>query len=227
MKTGRLYGIGVGPGDPELVTLKAARLLRECDIVAVPNKGVGEKTALDIVKDLVVGKRLLLCPTPMTRDKKTLDENYASIADELCALLNEGKVISFITLGDPTIYSTYVYIHKIVSDRGYEAELVPGVPSFCAAAARLGISLCERDERLLVVPAGYESADCMDIDANKVFMKAGKGLARLRALLDERGQLESAQMVENCGMKNERVYHSLAEADGNEGYFSLVISKEA
>ncbi|MEG1430575.1 MAG: precorrin-2 C(20)-methyltransferase, partial [Oscillospiraceae bacterium] len=156
MTEGRLYGIGVGPGDPELLTLKAVRLLGEADIIAVPDKGTGEKTALNIVKDFVVGKELLYCPTPMVRDGARLEACYEEIATKICDLLKAGKTVAFITLGDPTVYSTYIYVHKKVLARGYGAELIPGVPSFCAVAAELGVSLCEGGERLLVVPASYE-----------------------------------------------------------------------
>lgn len=227
MNKGRLYGLGVGPGDPELVTLKAVRLLRECDIVAVPDKGMGEQTALNIVREFIADKEILPCATPMIRDADRLDEGYTRIADDICALLEQGKNVAFITLGDPTVYSTYIYIHRKVSERGFKAELVPGVPSFCAAAARLNIPLCERAERLLIIPAGHDPAGCMDIEANKVFMKAGKGMARLRGLLEERGLLENAAMVENCGMEGERVCASLKEAGTDSGYFSVVIVKEA
>lgn len=227
MTKGKLYGIGVGPGDPELVTVKAVRLLKECNIVAVPDKGTGEQTALNIVKDYIKDKELLFCPTPMIRDTALLEEGYEKIADSLCAILSQGKDIAFITLGDPAVYSTYLYVHKKVIARGFDVELVPGVPSFCAVAARLGISLCERSERLLIVPASHDPSDCMDIPANKVFMKAGRDMPQLRKLLEQRGQLENACMVENCGMQNEKVLHSLAQAEEEAGYFSVVIVKEA
>lgn len=226
MNTGRLYGVGVGPGDPELLTLKAARILGTADVVAVPDKGSGERTALGIVKDLVAGKELLACPTPMVRDKNLLDGCYEEIADRVCGLLDEGKTVAFITLGDPAVYSTYLYVHKKVLARGYDAELIPGVPSFCAVAARLNTSLCEGAERLLVVPASYEGVDeCLDFPANKVFMKAGRSLPELRDKLAGRGLLERASMVANCGMEGERVYQDLSDLEEGEGYFSVVLVK--
>ena len=101
MKKGMLYGVGVGPGDPELVTMKAARILREADVVAVPDKGSGEKTALNIVREWTADRELLYCPTPMVRDKALLDVCYGKIADDICALLDAGKNVAFITLGGP------------------------------------------------------------------------------------------------------------------------------
>lgn len=226
METGILYGVGVGPGDPELLTRKAVRLLEESDIVAVPDKGSGEKTALAIVSAFVREDQLLFCPTPMVRDRERLDAAYDAIADTLCRLLDQGKTIVFITLGDPTVYSTYMYVHQRVSSRGYRTELVPGVPSFCAAAARMGISLCERDERLLIVPASHKPIDdCLAMDANLVFMKAGKEIGALQAALAEAGRLEGASLVENCGMAGEKIYPRFADMQQSSGYFSVVVAK--
>lgn len=226
MNTGKLYGLGVGPGDPELITMKAVRLLKQADIVAVPDKGSGDKTALQIVRPYVEGKELLYCPTPMIRDKARLDQCHDEIADTICNLLDAGKTVCFITLGDPTIYSTYIYVHKRVAARGYDAELIPGVPSFCAVAAKLGQSLCEGSQRLLIVPASCDLSDSMDIEANKVFMKAGSGILHLQHQLRLSNQLENSSMVENCGMENERIWPHFADVKDNGSYFSVVVAKK-
>ena len=138
MKRGILYGVGVGPGDPELITRKAQRIIAQAAVLAVPDKGSGEKTALTIAGELAEGKEILLCDAPMVRDEAALDAAYEANADRVCALLDGGKDVAFLTLGDPTVYSTYLYLHRKVVARGYEAEIIPGVPSFCAVAARLG-----------------------------------------------------------------------------------------
>ncbi|MDO5399555.1 MAG: precorrin-2 C(20)-methyltransferase [Eubacteriales bacterium] len=226
MEKGMLYGLGVGPGDPELLTRKAVRLLGEADVIAVPDKGTGEKTALAIVGEFAPAEKLLFCPTPMVRDRQTLDRAYDAIADTLADLLDRGKTVAFITLGDPSVYSTYMYVHQRMTARGYRAELVPGVPSFCAVAARLGISLCEREERLLIVPASHKDiSDCLDMDANLVFMKAGRELGALREALDRAGRLEGASLIENCGMDDERIYPRFADMEAPGGYFSVVVAK--
>lgn len=174
-KQGILYGVGVGPGDPELLTLKAVRLLQEADVIAAPDKGNGEQVALRIVDRWIQGKPLLSCPMPMTREQAVLDRCHDEVANSIGALLDQGKTVVFITLGDPTVYSTYLYLHRRILAMGYRAELVPGVPSFCAAAARLNVSLCEGSQRLMIVPASRtELADCLEQDANLVFMKAGR-----------------------------------------------------
>ena len=223
---GILYGVGVGPGDPELLTLKARRILREADVIAVPDKGTGEKTALAIIGGLADGKPVLWCAAPMTRDPERLEAAYADNARRIAGLLDEGKTVAFITLGDPTVYSTYLYTHRRVLAMGYEARLVPGVPSFCAVAAALGEGLCEGGDRLLIVPASHRDiGDCLEVDANYVFMKAGRELGALRDALAARGLLDRASMVENCGMETERVYPRFAEAPEDSGYFSVVLVK--
>ncbi|MCI9036559.1 MAG: precorrin-2 C(20)-methyltransferase [Oscillospiraceae bacterium] len=226
MERGVLYGVGVGPGDPELLTRKAQRILSQADVIAVPDKGAGEQTALKIVGELAEGKPLLRCHTPMVRDRAALDAAYGQIAAGIAALLDEGKTVAYITLGDPSIYSTYLYIHRRVLSMGCTAEIIPGVPSFCAAAARLGLGLCEGSDRLLIVPASHRDVeDCLAVDANLVFMKAGRELGALRQTLDGHGLLPCAAMVENCGMAAERVYPRFADAPEDSGYFSLVVVK--
>lgn len=222
---GRLYGVGVGPGDPELMTVKAVRVLCEADVVMVPQASGAEKTALAIARPYLRDQELIYIETPMVRDRAVMDAAHQAAAERICALLDKGKQVAFLTLGDPTIYSTYLYIHSKVLAMGYPGEIVPGVPSFCAAAARLGISLCQGSEPLLIVPASHDAETLMDVPANKVFMKAGRSILELQQALRARGMLENASMVENCTMPTERVYPRFSELTEPSGYFSLVIAK--
>ena len=223
---GRLYGVGVGPGDPELLTLKAVRVLREADVVMVPDTCKSDKTALHIAAQYLQGKEIETVATPMVRDKAVVDAAYEAGAQRIAAHLDRGRSVAFLTLGDPTVYSTYMYIHEKVRARGYDVEVVPGVTSFCAAAARLNLSLCQGAEPLLVIPASHGAEALMDVKANKVFMKAGKSILELQEELRTRGLLERASMVENCSMEGERIYEHFADLTEPSGYFSLVIAKE-
>lgn len=222
---GKLWGVGVGPGDPELLTVKAVRVLREADVVIVPDASSGDKVALNIVKDYLKDKQIQFVKTPMVRDKAVMDAAHEAAADTICALLDDGKQVAFLTLGDPAIYSTYMYIHQKVLHRGYAVEVVPGIPSFCAAAARLNQSLCLGREPLTIIPASHDQNDLMDLPGNKVFMKAGRSILELQQALAEKGLLEGASMVENCSMENEHVYPHFADLKEPSGYFSLVIVK--
>lgn len=224
MEKGTLYGVGVGPGDPELLTVKAVNLLRAADVIAAPRTEGGGQAALDIARTYIQDKPVLFCAAPMSRDRTAVLASYRETAREICSLLDQGKTVAFLTLGDPTVYSTYMNVHRLVREAGYDAALIPGVPSFCAAAARLGISLCEGRERLLIVPAGYEGLEeSLDVDANKVLMKAGRSILELRDLLERRGELENASLVANCGMDGEVVLPRFAELAEPTGYFSLVV----
>jgi len=228
MSKGILYGVSVGPGDPELLTYKAVRVIREADVVAVPNIGHKRQTAYAICEEHLTGKELLDCSTPMTKDRSVVLEAYDKIADDLCALLDAGKTVAYLCLGDIAIYSTYIYVHDIVVARGYQAEIVPGVTSFSACAARLGVALCEGPERLLVAPVmAADVDDILDVSANKVFMKSGKAVHELRDKLAERGQLDQASMVANCGLPDEKVFERMADIDDDGDYFSVVIVKGA
>ena len=161
MMAGKLYGVGVGPGDPELMTLKAVRLIKECDFVAVPKSGEGEGVAKQIARravgeEIFDQKQLVEVAMPMTRDPQLLEESHRQAAEQIEALLDGNKTVVFLTLGDPAIYSTYIYVHKRVQQHGYAVEMVPGVPSFCAVAAKLNISLAEGAQPLHVIPASYQ-----------------------------------------------------------------------
>ncbi|ABX41750.1 precorrin-2 C(20)-methyltransferase [Lachnoclostridium phytofermentans] len=224
---GKLYGVGVGPGDPELLTIKAVRILKEADILAVPGEekesSVAYKIASQSVKE-IDNKKIISIHMPMTKDEKRLEESHNNGAGEIISYLEQGKNVAFLTLGDPTIYSTYIYLHKIVSERGYETEIISGIPSFCAVAAKLNQGLVEKNEQLHVVPSSYDIKDAMELSGTKVLMKSGK---KISSVVEHLKTLNcQASMVENCGMENERIYQSLDEIKDDAGYYSLIIVKE-
>lgn len=227
---GKLFGIGVGPGDPELMTVKALRIIRESDVIAVPGKEIEESVAYQIVKGVygeLDGKCLIPVPMPMTKDPQELEENHRKAAEQIESCLKEGKQTAFLTLGDPTVYSTYLYVHKRIIAKGYEAEIVSGITSFCAAAARLNIGLTEMAEPLHIIPATYraeEMAELLQYSGTKVLMKTGRKMKQVRESLLHCGQ--QVMMVENCGMDSERVYRTAEEIPEEAGYYSLIIVKE-
>lgn len=221
---GILYGIGVGPGEPELLTLKAVRIIRECDVIAVPGEDYRESVAYKIALGAVeeMGEMTVVgMPMPMTKDRKVLDDNYRQIADRIEQWLEEGKRVGFLTLGDVTIYSTYLYVHQMVTADGYQTEIINGIPSFCAVASRLNTGLVERSEELHVIPASYQVEDALKLPGTKIFMKAGRQLRRVKEQLKESGA--QVVMVENCGMDGEKIYRGIEEINEDAGYYSLMI----
>ena len=226
MAKGKLYGVSVGPGDPELLTLKAARVLREVDCVAAPDLGGSARAALRIIGEYVEGKELVDCASPMTSDKRQTGRAYDEVADTVSALLDEGKSVAFVTLGDASVYSSWSYLCERMIARGYDVEVVPGVTSFCAAAAALREPLCERSEQLLVVPAAKGDAEAaLQAEGTKVFMKPGKSVQGLRELLREAGLESSSALVANCGLEGEAVIPNLAEAGELPDGMYIVITK--
>lgn len=224
---GKLYGTGVGPGDPELLTLKALEIIKECAAVAFPGKSPESSTAFNIALKAypkIKDKELLGIYMPMTKNEEILLKSHEDAAKKICRVLDEGKDIAFLTLGDPALYSTYIYIHERVVQKGYEAVIINGVPSFCAAAAALGISLGQKDEQIHIIPASYEEGDALSLSGTKVFMKAGRSMGDLKKLLIERGA--QAVMAENCTMEGERLYIGAENFPEDAGYYSLIIVKD-
>ena len=210
--TGKLYGVGVGPGDPELVTLKALRLTKEADILAFPGENPRESVAYKIMKGAypeIDTKQMISLPMPMTKDKEQLkqvhDEGTRIIADQL----DQGKNVVFLTLGDPTVYSTYLYVHKRVAQMGYDTEIVSGITSFCAVSARFNQGLVEKAQQLHVIP---------------VLMKTGKQMKTVKEQIKASGS--EAMMIQNCGMPDEQIYRTVDEIPEDAGYYSLIIVKE-
>ncbi|MDR0819872.1 MAG: precorrin-2 C(20)-methyltransferase [Oscillospiraceae bacterium] len=219
---GILYGVGVGPGDPELITLKAVRILSAADVIAAPERGGGH-TALDIAANYIRGKTILPCPSPMTSDKSVTGKAYDETAAAIAEQLELNKNVAFITLGDPSVYSTYLYVQRRVKAMGYETVTVPGITSFCAAAAGLCEGLCEDDEPLLILPASAPD-EYIDLPVNKVLMKQVAALPALAERFAERGASVSA--VTNCGMENETIFRGAEQLKNVTGYFTLVIVKD-
>lgn len=227
MNKGKLYGVGVGPGDKELLTLKAVRIFEECDVIAVPVTGSGDKTAYNIAEDFIKNKKILECNMSMTKDKNKLDEMYQKVAESIKILLDLGKNVAFITLGDPTVYSTYMQVNDIIKKWGYSVEIISGITSFCAAAAKLNISLCERAEPLVILPASYKQLkEGLDFKGNTVLMKSASAITDVIQILKDENRLDKAKMVECCGMENEKVYNDLSEVTDDASYFSIIIVKE-
>lgn len=255
---GILYGVGVGFGDPEYMTLKAVRVIRDCDVIGIPAEDKSFCTAYDIALQAVPeikDKELISFAVPMTSDEKRLDAAYADGCERLMHYLERGSDIAFLNLGDPTVYGTYMNIHQKMLKAGYRAELISGVPSFCAVAAKLGIPLGLRRESIHILPGYYAQSEARLLARKKerispedagsflemeihqylergdsvILMKpAGKTpeLKRMVERLEEQG-LCKAYAVTNCGMAGQRVYLDIRSLEEQAGYFTTLILKAA
>ena len=247
---GKIFGVGVGPGDPELMTLKAVRLIREHDVIAVPGReakaSVAYRIAVQAVPELA-DKELVPVFMPMVREREKLAEEHRKGADLLEQYLEAGRDVVYLTLGDPTIYCTFSYLQHLLEADGYEVELVSGIPSFCAASARLGVPLAEWDEPLHILPAVHRTAlplpemtpripaegtaqtqsagNAAEKAGSYVLMKSASHMREVREMLLESGLNVCA--VSDCGMESEQIYRSAEEIPDDASYFTLIIAKNA
>lgn len=227
---GTLYGVGVGPGDPELMTLKAVKTIRQSSVIAVPKTNGSDRVALSIAARAVPEvqtKQVLEVNMPMTKDSRVLLESHEKAAEQIIDFLKTGVNVSFLTLGDPTIYSTYIYVHRLVRVKGYDAEIIPGVPSFCAASAKLGDSLVDTSQPLHVLPGSYgDIRENLAMNGTKVLMKSGSAFESVKAELEASGLLGCAKMVVNCGMENEKIVDAMDVTTETSGYFTIIVVKD-
>ena len=228
---GIAYGVGVGPGDPELMTLKAVKLIKENGAIAVPGKVAEESVAFKIAAGAVpeladyasLGKELLAIEMPMTKDPEVLAAAHRKGAEQIERVLDSGRNVVFLTLGDPTVYCTFSYLQHILEEDGYTVELVSGIPSFCAAAARLGVPLTEWDEQLHVLPALHVEDELEKLSGTCVLMKSASRMPEVKRALEKSGRCVMA--AENCTMEGEKLYRSAEEIPDDAGYFTLIIAK--
>lgn len=226
MEKGILYGVSVGPGDPELITIKALRTMEKCPVIAAPRTGGIKTLALDIARQAadLSGKEIVYLEHRMVRTQETLQQQYRANAEQVCAYLEQGKDVALLNLGDVSVYSTYCYIAEEVKKAGFSCEMIPGVTSFCACAAVLGQSLTEATQPLSIFPGSYEELEnALDTPGGKVLMKSTKALPALRIALTDRGLEEKTMIVSDCGLPSQSI-HKIDDTD-IQSYFSTVIIK--
>lgn len=226
--TGTLYGVSVGPGDPELLTLKAVRTICACDVIATPQTGGDKTLALDIAKGAVdlEGKTVVELPLPMTRDPRELEKSHEREAAIVATYLDDGHDVALLNLGDVSVYSTFSYLAEKLGAR-YEVVMVPGVTSFCATAAVLGMSLTDMNRPLHIIPAsGMSLDDALDLEGSKVLMKSGAQLSDVIGTLVARGLADKTGLVQNCGLPTQNVVVDIEHDKIDKSYFTTIIVKE-
>lgn len=229
MDNGTFYTLGVGPGDPELLTRKACRILERCPVIAAPRTASGEMLALDIAKGAVdlTGKEILPLEFAMARQVSARQAGYRKAAEQIAAVLESGRDVAMVNLGDVSIYATAYYVLDVVRSMGFRTEMVPGVPSFCAVAAALGRSLTEPEAPLHVYPAGKTDLDAaLAQPGTKVLMKSGSTMAATAQALERQGLAGKSAMVADCGLPTEQVFQTMENLPEKISYFATVIVPE-
>ncbi|KYP79462.1 precorrin-2 C(20)-methyltransferase [Ferroacidibacillus organovorans] len=232
---GTLYGVGVGPGDPELVTVKAYRLMQTAPVIAYPNKRMGGKSyALEIVERYVnpSEKTMLGLVFPMTKDEDVLLRHWEDTVEKVWAYLRQGQDVVFVTEGDPMLYSTFIHMSRLMRQEHPEAEVVsiPGVSSVNAAASRLGVPLADGDEVVAIVPANRDltrmrqallTHDCV------VFLKVAKVMDDMILLLGELQLIDNAMVCTKVTSAGEHVWKNVRELQGASlNYLTLMVVRK-
>ncbi len=221
----KLYGVSVGCGDYELMTLKAVKVLNFCKTIAVPKTHKDNTMALDIIKNVIdiSDKNIVYLDFKMSRDKNENriqhNKNAEIIIDNL-----KNNDIAMISIGDISVFSTFSYIMDIVKSKGFDVEVIAGVPSFCAVAATLQQSLTAIDKPLHIIPAAFSDMDKIrGYEGTKVIMKSA---SKLDSVLDSLKDSEYA-LVQNCGLENEVIYHKGDDKSKlSKSYFTTILVKD-
>ena len=228
---GTFYGIGVGPGEPELLTVKAINALKKIDALIAPKtEKKSDSVALSIAQPYLKSSVEIIYQTfPMVRDFAEETEIFEANKEEILELLRGGKNVGFATLGDPMFYSTYIYIFRLLKSCGVKIVTIPGVPAFLAIAAQIGRPIVFGNDILTIIPATAE------LDAIKnslaradstVLMKVYKNFPEVVDALKSRGIIEDAVLVSRCGLDDEKIITDIAaHKDEALNYLSTILTR--
>lgn len=231
---GTLYGLGVGPGDPELITVKAFRKLKESPVIAYPKKRKGSKSYAHRIIDVYVKpgeKDMLGLVFPMTKDPVILEREWTKTVEAVWEKLKDGKDVAFVTEGDPLLYSTFIHMMNLMKELHPEVDIktVPGISSINGAASRLGIALAEGDDHVAIIPArdDYEAMkkviqenDCV------VFIKVAKVIDLMLEVLRELDLLDKASVVTKV-TSDEEIIWDVRELENVElEYLTLMVVRK-
>ncbi|WP_298440232.1 precorrin-2 C(20)-methyltransferase [Geobacter sp.] len=231
----KIYAVGVGPGDPELLTRKAERIIRQAPVICAPTGAADAASyALSIVEPFLdrSRQRVISQVFPMKKEQAGLDEFWEKAAAEVAEEVRQGRDVAFITIGDPFLYSTFLYLYRIFRERHPEIaiEIVPGISSINAAAAAAGMPLGMAHERIAILPTTYEDDELRDTFARfdtVILMKVNRVFDRIYALLKELGLEKRAAFVRRVGSAEEEVVFDLERLVGEKlDYLSLLIVRK-
>ena len=227
---GKLYGIGVGPGDSELMTVKAARIVGEADVIITPKTEKKDgSVALNIAKPYIQ-EHTEIVPVvfPMVLDDATQQEGWEEAKRVIVSYLEQGKNVVFLTLGDPMFYSTYMYVYRLIENTGFEIETIPGITAFCAIGSHLGYPIVEKEEVLAIVPATAPKEKisvCMH--ARACVCVVYKNFDEVQEVLLKHNMADDAVMISRVGLPDEQVFVGLDNMpkDKKLNYLSTILAK--
>lgn len=227
----KLYGVGVGPGDPELLTLKAVKTISSSDILCYVANDLDQSIALDIVKPHIpILPTLMPVILPMNTDRQFANLVYDETTSKISKLLTSGKTVTMICEGDPLFYGSFTYVLERLNDT-YPIEIIPGISSIHSAAASLKFPLCTQLDRQLTITARSTDAEIVEAlrkNETVAILKAGADRQRIKTLIQSNTPTADAMYAENIGRKNELLVTDLTQLpSGPGGYFSLFLVRNS
>ena len=228
MKQGTFYAVGVGVGDPMDMTLRAKQVLETADVILIPVKKAGEPSAAFRIAqqaaDMSRSEQIeMVFPMKAAKDYKTFLSG--DVLSPIRRRLEAGKTVAMVTLGDVSVYSTATYVRQVLEQDGYRTGVIAGIPTFCTAAARAGVSLCENEESMMVLPgvcSAEKLVELLEQFDTLLIMKAGKALPWLVPLLKQKNLEQNTLMFCNVGMEQEYIGPVQMES---VGYFTTLLIK--
>ena len=228
-RKGMFYAVGVGPGNPAWMTRQACDVLGFCPVIAAPKAPSGEMPALDTARGAVDLSRKAILPLDFApvRARSARTVECVRAAGRIARVLDAGLDVAMVNLGDVSIYAAAYYVLDELRRREYSTQMIPGITSFCAAAAVLGQSLTGMDQPLHIYPGESGDLDTtLELPGTKVLMESGRAVSATASVLSHRGLAGDAAMVADCGLPTQRVFEVLTQPPKDAGTFCTVIVPE-
>ena len=227
---GKFYGVGVGPGDSELLTVKAVNAIKNADVIIAPKTEKKDgSVALTIAEPYISNAEIVYQTFPMVKHFEESKEIFEQNTNQILDFLRAGKNVAFLTLGDPMFFSTYIYIYRLLKNSGANIETIPGIPAFLAIASHIGRAAAYGNDIITIIPATAQKekiVDALRVSDSAVLMKVYKNFAEIVDTLDAENMAENAVLISRYGLDDEKVFDDIrAHKDDKLNYLSTILTR--
>ena len=227
---GKFYGVGVGPGDSELLTVKAVNAIKNADVIIAPKTEKKDgSVALTIAEPYISNAEIVYQTFPMVKHFEESKEVFEQNTNQILNFLRAGKNVAFLTLGDPMFFSTYIYIYRLLKNSGANIETIPGIPAFLAIASHIGRAAAYGNDIITIIPATAQKekiVDALRVSDSAVLMKVYKNFAEIVDTLDAENMAENAVLISRYGLDDEKVFDDIrAHKDDKLNYLSTILTR--
>ncbi len=227
---GKFSGVGVGPGDSELLTVKAVNAIKNADVIIAPKTEKKEgSVALTIAEPYISDAEIIYQTFPMVKHFEESKEIFEQNTNQILNFLRAGKNVAFLTLGDPMFFSTYIYIYKLLKNSGADIETIPGIPAFLAIASHIGRAAAYGNDIITIIPATAQKekiVDALKVSDSAVLMKVYKNFSDVVDMLDAENMIDEAVLISRYGLDDEKIFYEIrAHKDDKLNYLSTILTR--